>query len=369
VGSYEYDLISATRDIDGGSGYMAVIEDAKQLIEDVDSGDVDNTLDALYEVKKCRTRQSPLSQIRVPSRTALVLVLQPDRKLYLGLDECSCMLVRAGSRLFRGVFTAVFAPSQFVKLEQSGFAASRIDLSARTLRLALVWLVNLVLYAVPLTLSGIGFTATETAPGWFIAVAGAFSVSPDATWQLTVGTVQNSAFLTAATAVVFVTFHTSVRLVERSRGSFQSLYTIVYTTSVYLVGMFTVVMYISTTDRAVAAEDVLIDVQLQFIETTLTLLGLGLTAGTPDSSGEALTALTPTGEFLIGVLLVLSLYFLYSMYLGARLNHGLTRLQSALVVGGVLAAPVIYVVGSAIFSLAVETAGTGVEATAWGWVR
>jgi three-Cys-motif partner protein len=49
VGSYEYDLIYATRKIEGGNGYIDVIEYVKQFIEDVDAGDVDNILRVLYE--------------------------------------------------------------------------------------------------------------------------------------------------------------------------------------------------------------------------------------------------------------------------------------------------------------------------------
>lgn len=48
VGSYEYDLLYATRETDGGSGYIEVIDYVKQFIEDVHAGDVDTFLDVIH---------------------------------------------------------------------------------------------------------------------------------------------------------------------------------------------------------------------------------------------------------------------------------------------------------------------------------
>lgn len=49
VGSYEYDLIYATRDIEGGNDYIKVIEYVKKFIEDFHAGDVDNILSVLHD--------------------------------------------------------------------------------------------------------------------------------------------------------------------------------------------------------------------------------------------------------------------------------------------------------------------------------
>jgi hypothetical protein len=49
VGSYEYDLLYATRDIEGGNDYIRVIEYVKEFIEDVHAGDIDNILQVLHE--------------------------------------------------------------------------------------------------------------------------------------------------------------------------------------------------------------------------------------------------------------------------------------------------------------------------------
>lgn len=264
------------------------------------------------------------------------------------------MLIRAGARIARGVVAAVVAPSWLVKTDRPGFSGSRTENLERLARLSAVWFANLVAYAIPLTLAGIGFTGTTDAPRFVAAVVSPLGIHAGPAWRLLVGTAQNSAFLTVATVVVFVTFHASVWAVERSRGYLQSLYTVVYATSVYLVGIFTLVLFASTSQRVTTAEGFLRGFQLLFVETTLTLFGLDLTAGEPDPNAMVLDGLSPGGELLLSGLVILSLYFLYSMYLGARLNHGLDRPQSLLVVGGVLFAPVLYVLGSALFTIAVD---------------
>ena len=49
VGSYEYDLLYATRETGGGSGYIRVIEYVRDFIEDIHAGDVDNFLDVIHD--------------------------------------------------------------------------------------------------------------------------------------------------------------------------------------------------------------------------------------------------------------------------------------------------------------------------------
>jgi len=49
VGSYEYDLLYATRETSGGSGYIEVVDYVKQFIEDVHAGDIDNFLDVIHD--------------------------------------------------------------------------------------------------------------------------------------------------------------------------------------------------------------------------------------------------------------------------------------------------------------------------------
>ncbi|AUG49416.1 hypothetical protein BVU17_17685 (plasmid) [Haloarcula taiwanensis] len=63
VGSYEYDLVYATRDISGGNGYIKVIDHVKEFIEDVDAGDIDNIHSVLYDDQSSLEQYLPAGNI------------------------------------------------------------------------------------------------------------------------------------------------------------------------------------------------------------------------------------------------------------------------------------------------------------------
>ena len=267
------------------------------------------------------------------------------------------MLVRGGAAIFYGLFDALVRPSEFVRAQTSTYSSSWLLFAGQVLRLSLVWLVNLVMYALPLTFAGIGFTTEETAPAGFAALAAPLFGSPDVAWQLLVGFVQNSIFLTVATGLTFVAFHGGVVTASRSRGMLQSLHTVVYTTSAYLAGMFTIVMYLSTTTGVEQARQFVENLQANFFIGLLEVFGFGFLDPGFDTGPLLLEGLSQTGTTLLAILALLSLYFLYSMYLGARVNHQLNRIQSSIVVVAVLLAPAVYIIGSAIMTLLVLTFG------------
>ena len=72
-------------------------------------------------------------------------------------------------RTARATFNAVFRPERFVAARTTG-ADRTLFVTLRTvLRLTWVYVANLLAYAVPLTLSGVGVTTDAAAPDWFRA--------------------------------------------------------------------------------------------------------------------------------------------------------------------------------------------------------
>ena len=267
------------------------------------------------------------------------------------------MLVRGAITVLSGLFDAVFRPSQFVNAQRATYSTSRLAVISQVLNISAVWAINLTLYALPLTLAGIGFTATGDAPPSFAATVEPFVRSPDTAWQLLVGFVQNSVFLTVATVIALIAFHGSVLVARGSRGIVQSIHTVVYTTSAYLAGMFTVVMYLSTASGVDRTREFVVNLQANVIQWTIDLMGVDLSLSGIDPGPLTLAGISQTGASLLSVLTVLTFYFIYSMYLGARLNHEMSRTGGVIVIVSVLASPVVYIAGSAAVTILFETYG------------
>lgn len=250
------------------------------------------------------------------------------------------------SGIIRGLFNAVFQPAELVKAHTATRRRSWLERIRQLWSLGSIYLVNLVLYAGPLTLAGFGRQSVPAMPGWFGDLVQ--MSNNDAVWQLSYAFLQNSLYLLVATVLTFVTFHFGVLLVLQSQGILQTAYTVVFSTSTYLAGIFTVIWYLSMSSGVTAARTLVIDLQKLFIYRIIDYLGadLGLPGGRPDRI--EVQALTPEGEFLISILLVLAIYYFYSLYLGARINHSSNRIYSVLITGFVAISPVIYVVGTVI---------------------
>ncbi|NHN42486.1 hypothetical protein G9C85_12740 [Halorubellus sp. JP-L1] len=245
----------------------------------------------------------------------------------------------------RGLFDAVFQPHRFVRSRTDEYAGGWLWTALELNRLAVVYVVNLALYAIPLTLAGIGVQSTAASPEWFAAVVGGFS-DPETAWQFLSALVQNSAFLTVAAVLTLVNYHVAVLLTLNSDGILQTAHTITYSTSAYLAGMFSLVWYLSQAETTSVAAEFVVALQAQFVYLLIDLLGsdLALPSGRPDPVNIA--AISNEGQLVIAGLVVCVLYYLYSMYLGARINHGASRFTGLLVLAAVGAAPALYIVGT-----------------------
>jgi hypothetical protein len=65
-----------------------------------------------------------------------------------------------------------------------------------------------------------------------------------------------------------------------------------------------------------------------------------------EPQGFVFTGMSTEGAYALSLLAVLGVYYLYSLYLGSRINHDAGRLSSLLVVAGVAVSPVVYIVAT-----------------------
>ncbi len=246
-----------------------------------------------------------------------------------------------------GIFDAVFRPSTFVQAQVDNYTNSRIGQLFVGGRLAVFYLFNLLLYAGPLTLSGFGQSTVAIVPGPLLeGFLRLFVSDTAAAFDFGVRLLQNSAYIFVASILVFVMFHLGILLARSSEGILQSVHTVTYSVGIYLAAIFTLAWYLSTADAIAVADDWLVAIQKQYIYFFIDILQVGVDLPTGRPAPVGLSRLTPQGKFALGGLFLSLIYFLYTLYLGARINHGATRVESLIAVGTVSVAPAVYVIGS-----------------------
>ncbi|WP_318569614.1 hypothetical protein [Salinigranum marinum] len=249
-------------------------------------------------------------------------------------------------------YNAVVRPSRFVRADVARASGSLGATVSGSRRLLTVFVVNLVIYAVPITLAGFGSTFTATAPPSAIAaVTRVGGLSPIEAWDFAQRFVQNSLYISLGAALTFLAFHGSVWLTRSSAGVLPSLHTVVYSTSAYLAGVFSVVWFIATAPSVVVVDQFVLNVQKRFIYTLIDATGAGLELPSGRPTAVDLAGATPTGQLALATLVVTVGYFVYSMYLGSRLNHGASQTTAAITVVTVGATPAAFVLGSIALTL------------------
>lgn len=255
-----------------------------------------------------------------------------------------------------GLYNSVFRPAALVEARTvRDRQGSLLNQLGQLRRLLVVYVVNLAAYAGPLTVAGFGRQNVPEMPAWFDGSVGGAG-SPE-TWQLLFAFAQNSLFLLAATSLTLLSVHFSMVFTLQSKGFLRTAYAVIYSTSAYLAGIFTVVWYLSTAEGVAAARTLVVDLQKAFIYAVIDWFGadLGLPGGRPGAL--ELGQLTPHGQSVLAILVVLVAYYLYSLYLGARINHEVNRIDGLLVVAAVVVSPVVYI-GASILAYTVPTVPT-----------
>lgn len=228
----------------------------------------------------------------------------------------------------------ILRPERLVSVNGSSVERSGIQSVVEGLRLMIVYSVNLVLYAAPLTLAGFGADqSVGTVPGFLTALA------------------TNSAFLIAGTVLTLITFHIGIILSGTSNGTLRSLRVVTYSTGVYLASGYTLVWYLATTPATSVAADFLISLQTNFIYYFINWFGVSLEIPGGQPTPPSLAGLTVMGRFSLILLGLSGLYYLYVLYAGSQIGHDANRIQALIATGVVLISPIVYVIGSIAFSL------------------
>ena len=246
-------------------------------------------------------------------------------------------------------------PRSYIGAQSSVYEQGFTMRIRKAVRLIALYVFGIGLYALPLTYAGIGMTDAVGDPHP-VAASLADSLGWDAgeLWLFLTAFAENSVFLVAGSVLVFLVLHAAVVLLWASNGMLQTVHTVVYATGVYLAAIYSLVWALSIVDGVEVAEGVVLAVQSRFITGVVDLVGadlqlLGATTALPETSD-----LTSTGVLLLVALACACIYFLYSMYLGVRINHGGSRLTAVGAVAVVLASPVLYVIGSVAFTLLIN---------------
>lgn len=246
----------------------------------------------------------------------------------------------------------VLDPSTFVQSKTSSYEQGAVTQFWSMGELTIFYIMNLLLYAGPLTLAGFGVTASQgRSTGGVTALLSSTVPSGSGSGNFLFGLALNSAYLFIISALTFSTFHIGIWLTRNSKGLIQTLHTVVYSTGIYLAVIFTLTWYLSTSDTIAVADQFLIQVQKEFVYLLIDLFGadLGLPGGRPTATD--LSQLTVAGKVALSGLGLSLLYFLYSLYLGARINHHASRLDSFIGIVFVGLSPAVYVGGSVLLSM------------------
>lgn len=245
--------------------------------------------------------------------------------------------------IFRGMYASVFWPSRLVSVPDRQTSQGLLQSVRQGQKLLFIYLVNLALYAGPLTLAGIGIGSGSGVPDWFVGFAGE---DPSLLMIYMAGFIQNSAYLFGVTLATLLGIHLALLITFQSKGFLRTAYSIVYSTSIYLAGMFTVVWYLTTAEGVANARELVINLQIEFIYRVIELIGSDMAFEIPRPDQIAPGEFSLAGEIALVGLVILFLYYLYSLYLGTRLNHEAGRFEGVIAVLVVISLPILYVVGS-----------------------
>lgn len=237
-------------------------------------------------------------------------------------------MVRIGIGRIRILFDIVFNPQNLIESSSRYTDQSVVGKSRTMISVTIFFLLNVIIYALPLSLQGIGF------------------VSGDPVRLL----VNNSGIIVAFGFLTYFLYHSGIWLTRKSDGIIPSYQIVMINTSIYLAIIFNL-LWIGASQMETIRN--LFNWTFQeFFILIAGYLGIsqsGIFSGeTPTTSPDS-AMLAPVEQVLVIGLTISLCYYLYVLYLGARKVHDLTRYESILVIGFVFTTvPVVFAAASLI---------------------
>lgn len=148
------------------------------------------------------------------------------------------------------------------------------------------------------------------------------------------------------TLATLLGIHLALLITFQSKGFLRTAYSIVYSTSIYLAGLFTVVWYLTTAEGVENARELVLNIQIEFIYRIIDLMGSDMAFEISRPETIAPGEFSLGGEIALVGLVILFTYYVYSLYLGTRLNHDAGRFEGIVAVLVVISLPILYVIGS-----------------------
>lgn len=240
-------------------------------------------------------------------------------------------MVRTGIGQIRILYDVVFNPQNLINSSSRYIDQSILNRLRIFISVTIFFILNVIIYALPLSLSGIGFIDGNRL-------------------ELLVN---NSGIIIAFGFLTYSLYHSGVWLMRGSGGLISSYRIVMINTSIYLAIIFNL-LWIGTEQETLRGlfnwtfqEFFLIVADYLGIYQEISEDFSGVSDTAPSSATSA--TLEPLGEALIIGVIISLCYYLYVLYLGTRRVHNLTRYESMLVAGFVLTSvPTVFAITSLI---------------------
>jgi hypothetical protein len=235
-------------------------------------------------------------------------------------------VVRTRIGNFRVLFDVIFNPRNLIDSSSRYTNQSVAERLKTFISVTIFFFLNVIIYALPLSLQGTGF------------VGDSFSVRL---------LINNSSSLVSFGFLTYFLYHFGIWVTRRSSGLIPSYRVVMINTSIYLAIIFNL-LWIGVFRTETLGR--LFNWAFQMLFRTI-----GYYVGVPPDFDSGLETLPP-GSILLSAseraiivgLIIAFCYYLYVLYIGAKMVHNLTRYESAVAIGFVLTSPVIFAAASLI---------------------